>query len=114
MFWLNRGSAYNCTGYLTEWTKCTYRTQEPKRVNQLVISDDLQDYECLSKFKFEPNQVRIFEKSIEEAAALRKKEPAPAGTDAKKPLKGMNFSTVGKLNKKIPKLNCCLRDSVAV
>ncbi len=94
-----RGSAYCCYGDLTEWTKCTYKTQEPKRLNQFIINDDLKDYTCLKDFQFEANQVRVFEKSLEEESVLVKKEQG-ATIDEKKPLKGMNFSTVGKLNKK--------------
>lgn len=56
------------------------------------------EYPCLKSFKYIKNQIRIFEKTLEENSVLIKKEPD--ATDPKQPLKKMSFSTVGKLSKK--------------
>jgi hypothetical protein len=96
-----RGIAYKCSGDLTEWTKCLYKTQTPKRKDSFKIDEDLKVYSCLNTFKFEPNQQRVFEKTLEEAATQVKQEEFNSATlNPNKPLMRMNFSSNGKLSLK--------------
>ena len=94
-----KGSAYYCTGNITEWTRCSFRTQTPKRQNFLNLSEEFrEEFPCLKKFKFQKNNVRIFAKSLEELS-VEKKEKSE-NPNANKPLFNMNFSTHGKLTRK--------------
>lgn len=53
----------------------------------------------MKAFKFEPDQVRIFEKTLEEANKLEIKQEANT-VDPKKPLTRMDFALSGKLSQK--------------
>ncbi|XP_006812383.1 poly [ADP-ribose] polymerase 1-like [Saccoglossus kowalevskii] len=55
-------SGYRCTGNITSWTKCQYKTKEPKR-KKWKIPESLNDIDYLKKFKFKAfnKGVRVFE-----------------------------------------------------
>lgn len=40
----NSGLGYKCSGDLTEWTKCEYITQDPKRKTIAIPSDLKETY----------------------------------------------------------------------
>lgn len=62
---------YYCTGNQTEWTKCTYKTQEPK-YKELKINDDFMDkFPFLQQYKYTERK-RIFNKEIDSDYSLQK------------------------------------------
>ena len=94
-----KGNAYYCQGNITEWTRCTFKTQTPKRQSHLNLSDEFrEEFPCLKKFKFQNNNVRIFAKTLEELS--KEKKEKSENPNIKKPLFNMNFSTHGKLTRK--------------
>jgi NAD-dependent DNA ligase len=96
---LFRSVAYYCSGNITEWTRCSHRTQDPKRQNSFSIPADLKkEYTCLKNFKFKANK-RLFAKTLEEIDMEKKN-----GTNGKQPLLNLNFSSAGKLSRKNPQL----------
>lgn len=96
-----RGIAYYCTGNITEWTNCGYRTQEPERSKDFHLDDELKkDFTCFKNFKFQPGK-RLFAKSldqIEHDKEKKLKESIEAKENLK--LKNLSFSSVGKLSLK--------------
>ena len=96
--------SYNCTGNLTEWTKCLFKTQNPKRQKSIAILKELKkEYPLLDKFKFQP-QERLFSKSLEEVEKLaaEKIEAANVKAESKSrlPLHGIKFAACPKLSRK--------------
>lgn len=93
---LKRDTAYKCSGNITEWTKCSYKTQTPTRAASLTIPRDLKSakdgYTCLKNFKFQPRQ-RVFEKSLDEIAEAKNMAHSNV------PLNKLNFSSAGKLTR---------------
>ena len=100
MAYLYRDFAYKCTGNITEWTKCSYKTQDPARRKTLSIPSDLKSgpdaYTCLKNFKFEA-RTRVFEKSLDQLSAA--KTEAKNEEHGKMPLSKLNFSSAGKLTR---------------
>ncbi|XP_061610330.1 poly [ADP-ribose] polymerase 1 [Phyllopteryx taeniolatus] len=104
-----KGDAYYCTGDISAWTKCVYKTTKPSR-KDWVTPKEFQEVPFLKKFKFK-RQDRLYPK---EAPAERQPEvkaeplasasdasakPLPEGGPAGKPLTGIKVLTVGKLAK---------------
>lgn len=59
------GDAYACTGYISSWTRCVFRTQQPNRSTKFEIPDAyLNRYSCLRDFKFQP-RVRLFARTLD-------------------------------------------------
>uniref|UniRef100_A0A2H1VI59 Poly [ADP-ribose] polymerase n=1 Tax=Spodoptera frugiperda TaxID=7108 RepID=A0A2H1VI59_SPOFR len=88
---------YKCTGHLTEWTKCTYVTQNPKRL-PMVIPTEFAKNPIFENFT-PTTDVRLFETAPEPEAKLV--------TPAKKevvsvipPLKDLQFYFYGDVNNK--------------
>ncbi|XP_061668275.1 poly [ADP-ribose] polymerase 1 [Syngnathoides biaculeatus] len=104
-----KGDAYYCTGDISSWTKCVYKTTQPSR-KDWVTPKEFQEVPFLKKFKFK-RQDRVYPK---DAPAQRQPEvkaeplasasdapvePVPEGGPSGKPLTGMKVLTVGKLVK---------------
>jgi poly [ADP-ribose] polymerase 1 len=98
-----RSRAYYCTGNITEWTKCTYKTQDPLRLNEFEINRDFRDeYTCMKKFKFKKRQ-RLFASPLEseDASKLEGEKQTTDNTkkiESKRPLYRLDFSATGKLS----------------
>ena len=88
-----RGKAYACSGDLTEWTKCAYRTQEPKRNGPFSIPQDLKDHiDFLKDFVFQPH-TRVFEHTLAANSVAAEQQ-------FKLRFANLNFATTGKLTRK--------------
>ncbi|KAM9779205.1 poly [ADP-ribose] polymerase 1 isoform X2 [Syngnathus typhle] len=106
-----KGDAYYCSGDISAWTKCVYRTPKPQRKDWLTPKE-FHEVPFLKKFKFE-RQDRVYPKEAAAPApsqAALKAEPLagvsgvpavplPEGGPPDKPLSGMKLLTVGKLSK---------------
>ncbi len=99
-----RISGYICTGMATEWAKCTFQTDKPKRTAFKVPQDLAEKYNFLKKYKYVkrdriyvPVLQQAIQNSVQSTSAsnpvLPKKEEN-GGT--KLPLTGYKISTVGK------------------
>jgi poly [ADP-ribose] polymerase 1 len=105
---------YYCTGNITEWTKCSNRTQEPKR-RECIINEEYADgYEFLKKYKFE-ERTRVFERTIEEIEAYKKiketkEETVEVIKNPKKPFTNMKFAVAGKLKYSNAKIKEIIED----
>lgn len=92
---------YKCTGSVSEWTKCSYVTQEPKRV-AMKVPKAFKEGSIFKKFKPKTG-VRLFEAAPKPVLIITKNEPS--SSDIKKdipipPLKNLQFFLYGKLNDK--------------
>ncbi|KAL4239025.1 Poly [ADP-ribose] polymerase 1 [Mactra antiquata] len=90
---------YHCTGNMTEWTKCMYKTKTPKR-KAFKIPKEYHDVECLKKYKYVKRD-RVFP-----AVTARTTEgPVSSSMDSVDggvnfhPLEGMKFVLSGKFSK---------------
>ncbi|XP_053378443.1 poly [ADP-ribose] polymerase 1-like [Mercenaria mercenaria] len=90
---------YHCTGNMTEWTKCMYKTKTPKR-KAFKIPKEYHDVECLKTYKFVKRD-RVFP-----AVTVRTTEgPVSSSLDSVDggvnfhPLEGMKFVVSGKFSK---------------
>uniref|UniRef100_A0AAY4B7G1 Poly [ADP-ribose] polymerase n=1 Tax=Denticeps clupeoides TaxID=299321 RepID=A0AAY4B7G1_9TELE len=98
-----KNDAYYCTGDISAWTKCVFKTQTPNR-KDWVTPKEFQELVFLKKFKFK-RQDRAFPK--EEPSALptpTASASAPSASSAPtesfpKPLTGKKILAVGKLSK---------------
>uniref|UniRef100_A0A673I3R4 Poly [ADP-ribose] polymerase n=1 Tax=Sinocyclocheilus rhinocerous TaxID=307959 RepID=A0A673I3R4_9TELE len=91
-----KSDAYYCTGDISAWTKCVFKTQTPDR-KDWVTPKEFSEIPFLKKFKFQ-RQDRVFPKDAPPAAPT----PSSAGTalnSAYKPLTGLKLLAVGKLSK---------------
>uniref|UniRef100_A0A669C7B0 Poly [ADP-ribose] polymerase n=1 Tax=Oreochromis niloticus TaxID=8128 RepID=A0A669C7B0_ORENI len=104
-----KGDAYYCTGNISAWTKCVFKTTTPLR-KDWVIPKEFHEVSFLKKFKFK-RQDRVYPKEAPtKTLAAAKSEPLPSassaptetlpqGAPSDKPLTGMKLLTVGKLTK---------------
>ncbi|KAJ8009696.1 hypothetical protein DPEC_G00094190 [Dallia pectoralis] len=99
-----KSDAYYCTGDISAWTKCVFKTQLPNR-KDWVTPKEFHEITFLKKFKFK-RQDRVFPKVApapppsSSAAAVVSSAPSralPEGAPADKPLTGMSLMAVGKL-----------------
>ncbi|XP_047244775.1 poly [ADP-ribose] polymerase 1 [Girardinichthys multiradiatus] len=104
-----KGDSYYCTGDISAWTKCVFKTRTPSR-KDWVIPKEFHEVPFLKKFKFK-QQDRVYPKetptqtlkpvkaeplaSASSAPTERLQEQAPSD----KPLTGMKLLAVGKLSK---------------
>lgn len=89
---------YRCTGSVTEWTKCQYKTQHPSR-KAFKIPKEYYDVEVLKKYKYVKRD-RVFPKQV---AGDEDDGPVSSSLDSTdsgktKPLEGMKF-VIGKTEK---------------
>ncbi|UJR16963.1 hypothetical protein I4U23_003861 [Adineta vaga] len=88
---------YRCTGNLTEWTKCSYSTQLPKR-KPFEIPDHIKEkYSIFENYKY-TKQDRILTQ-IAKKLPLKNEIQEP-NYDSKIPLNGYSIGLVGRLSKK--------------
>ncbi|XP_044025621.1 poly [ADP-ribose] polymerase 1 isoform X1 [Siniperca chuatsi] len=104
-----KGDAYYCTGDISAWTKCVFKTATPIR-KDWVIPKEFHEVPFLKKFKFK-RQDRVYPKEApNQTLTAAKAEPLasassastkllPEGAPADKPLTGIKLLAVGKLTK---------------
>uniref|UniRef100_A0AAX7T9S7 Poly [ADP-ribose] polymerase n=1 Tax=Astatotilapia calliptera TaxID=8154 RepID=A0AAX7T9S7_ASTCA len=94
-----KGDAYYCTGNISAWTKCVFKTTTPLR-KDWVIPKEFHEVSFLKKFKFK-RQDRVYPKEAPtKTLTAAKSEPLPSkNLKDYKPLTGMKLLTVGKLTK---------------
>uniref|UniRef100_A0AAX7TFW2 Poly [ADP-ribose] polymerase n=1 Tax=Astatotilapia calliptera TaxID=8154 RepID=A0AAX7TFW2_ASTCA len=99
-----KGDAYYCTGNISAWTKCVFKTTTPLR-KDWVIPKEFHEVSFLKKFKFK-RQDRVYPKEAPtKTLTAAKSEPLPSASSApteplpQGPLTGMKLLTVGKLTK---------------
>uniref|UniRef100_A0A8C2XQ56 Poly [ADP-ribose] polymerase n=1 Tax=Cyclopterus lumpus TaxID=8103 RepID=A0A8C2XQ56_CYCLU len=104
-----KGDAYYCTGDISAWTKCVYKTTTPIR-RDWVTPKEFHEVPFLKKFKFK-RQDKVYPKEAPTQTLTKVKaeplasassaptERLPEGAPADKPLTGMKLLTVGKLSK---------------
>uniref|UniRef100_A0A3Q4HYH4 Poly [ADP-ribose] polymerase n=1 Tax=Neolamprologus brichardi TaxID=32507 RepID=A0A3Q4HYH4_NEOBR len=91
-----KGDAYYCTGNISAWTKCVFKTTTPLR-KDWIIPKEFHEVSFLKKFKFK-RQDRVYPKEAPtKTLTAAKSEPLPSASN--KPLTGMKLLTVGKLTK---------------
>uniref|UniRef100_A0A671N0C0 Poly [ADP-ribose] polymerase n=1 Tax=Sinocyclocheilus anshuiensis TaxID=1608454 RepID=A0A671N0C0_9TELE len=88
-----KSDAYYCTGDISAWTKCVFKTQTPDR-KDWVTPKEFSEIPFLKKFKFQ-RQDRVFPKDAPPAAPT----PSSAAATVNKPLTGLKLFAVGKLSK---------------
>ncbi|CAJ1078015.1 poly polymerase 1 [Seriola dumerili] [Xyrichtys novacula] len=115
-----KGDAYYCTGDISAWTKCVFKTATPVR-RDWVIPKEFHELPFLKKFKFKrqdrfypkeaPSQTLTAAKAEPLASASRPPlERLPEGAPADKPLTGMKFLAVGKLVKNKDELKAAVEE----
>ncbi|XP_076873886.1 poly [ADP-ribose] polymerase 1 isoform X2 [Brachyhypopomus gauderio] len=111
-----KSDAYYCTGDISAWTKCVFKTQTPNR-KDWVTPKEFHEIPFLKKFKFK-RQDRVFPKdapaptaalapseaaSATATASASSTSSAPTGAPVEvpvdKPLTGLKVLAVGKLSK---------------
>lgn len=114
-----KSDAYYCTGDISAWTKCVFKTQTPDR-KDWVTPKEFHEVPFLKKFKFK-RQDRLLAKvappppSASAAAPVPSassapSRPLPEGAPADKPLTGMKLLAVGKLTKNKDELKAAVED----
>lgn len=92
---------YKCTGNVTEWAKCEYVTQDPKRKKCEIPSDMKEDFPIKS-YKSKVKK-RIFKVTMPSSSSSVKKEEdeadGPKVQGKPRPLKNMQFVILGKTQK---------------
>uniref|UniRef100_A0A8C7GSF7 Poly [ADP-ribose] polymerase n=1 Tax=Oncorhynchus kisutch TaxID=8019 RepID=A0A8C7GSF7_ONCKI len=103
-----KSDAYYCTGDLSAWTKCVFKTQLPNRKGW-VIPKEFHELPFLKKFKFK-RQDRVFPK-VAPPPASSASAPVPSASSApNKPLTGMKLLTVGKLRQNKDELKAAVEE----
>ncbi|KAM9435896.1 poly [ADP-ribose] polymerase 1 [Clarias gariepinus] len=113
-----KSDAYYCTGDISAWTKCVFKTQTPNR-KDWITPKEFHEISFLKKFKFK-RQDRLFPKEPPAATATAPTSSAaapahgsaasgassssfptelPTEVNADKPLTGLKVLTLGKLSK---------------
>ncbi|XP_056150659.1 poly [ADP-ribose] polymerase 1 [Lampris incognitus] len=104
-----KGDSYYCTGDISAWTKCVFKTTKPNRRNW-VIPKEFSEVPFLKKFKFK-QQDRLYPKvdptptlttataEPHPSASSAPTKPLSEGAPADKPLTNMKLFAVGKLTK---------------
>ncbi|XP_032677618.1 poly [ADP-ribose] polymerase [Odontomachus brunneus] len=97
----NSGLGYKCTGNVTEWTKCEYVTQEPKR-KKCEIPSDLKKNFPIKSYKSKVKK-RQFQVTAPSSSSSVKKEQddvdGPKVQGKPRPLKNMQFVILGRIEK---------------
>ncbi|GAB1867984.1 Poly [ADP-ribose] polymerase [Camponotus japonicus] len=94
----NSGMGYKCTGNVTEWTKCTYVTQDPKRKKCEIPSDMKKEFPIKS-YKSKVKK-RVFKITAPSSSSSVKEEVDGPKIQAKpRPLKNMQFVILGRTQK---------------
>ncbi|XP_014489527.1 PREDICTED: poly [ADP-ribose] polymerase [Dinoponera quadriceps] len=100
-FIYNSGLGYKCTGNITEWTKCEYVTQEPKRKKCEIPIDMKEDFP-IKAYKSKIKK-RLFKVTAPSSSGSVKKEEdsvdGPKVQGKPRPLKNMQFVIVGRTEK---------------
>lgn len=89
------GDAYTCTGNISSWTSCVYRSQQPNRLAKFDIPADLKNYECLKAFKFQP-RTRMFAKTLDQTANKTSEAKASFDQTTRKSCYKLYFAYCGK------------------
>ncbi|KAK2581903.1 hypothetical protein KPH14_002360 [Odynerus spinipes] len=95
------GLGYKCTGDATEWAKCEYVTQDPKR-KKCVIPKELKDTSPALAFKPKVSQRLIKVTAPSTSSAVKKEDEVDTGPKIQgkpKPLKNMQFVIIGHTEK---------------
>ncbi|XP_043248325.1 poly [ADP-ribose] polymerase [Colletes gigas] len=98
----NSGIGYKCVGDLTEWTKCEYITQDPKRKKFEISSDLIKNYPNLKSLKMKVKKRLIKVTAPSTSSLIKKEDNVDSGpkVEAKpKPLKHMQFVVIGRTEK---------------
>ncbi|XP_051981100.1 poly [ADP-ribose] polymerase 1, partial [Xyrauchen texanus] len=116
-----KSDAYYCTGNISAWTKCVFKTQMPDRKNW-VTPKEFSEIPFLKKFKFK-RQDRVFPKEVPIAAPIPSSTAATATPSmstatsnnltevpADKPLSGLKLLAVGKLRKNKDELKAAVEE----
>lgn len=109
-----RTEGYCCTGNLTAWTKCMFVTREPKRA-KWKISDDLKEAsDFLKNFKCKKRK-RVFPQTTSSTVVSPKGIKLEGATSKivttpGKPLSGMTFAVIGRLQQSKGKLSAAIQD----
>ncbi|XP_031566693.1 poly [ADP-ribose] polymerase 1-like [Actinia tenebrosa] len=96
-----RHDCYGCTGNMSEWTKCMFVTQDPKRANWVISKELKEEVEYLKKFKFVKRK-RLFPKASALALAQKADGSETASSNSAppdKPLFNQKIALIGKLKK---------------
>ncbi|EFN69632.1 Poly [ADP-ribose] polymerase [Camponotus floridanus] len=94
----NSGIGYKCTGNVTEWTKCTYVTQDPKRKKCEIPSDMKKEFPIKS-YRSKVRK-RVFKITAPSSSSSVKEEVDGPKIQAKpRPLKNMQFVIQGRTQK---------------
>ncbi|XP_063079036.1 poly [ADP-ribose] polymerase 1 [Engraulis encrasicolus] len=101
-----KSDAYYCTGDISAWTKCVFKTQTPNR-KDWTTPKEFHEVSFLKKFKFK-RQDRMYPKeappppptsATAASAPSHSAKPLPEAPPADKPLSGLKLLAVGKLSK---------------
>ncbi|XP_011882597.1 PREDICTED: poly [ADP-ribose] polymerase isoform X2 [Vollenhovia emeryi] len=94
----NSGLGYKCTGNATEWSKCEYVTQDPKRKKCEIPSDMKKDFPIKSyKSKVKRRMFKVTAPSS--SSSIKKEEDEADGPKVQgkpRPLKNMQFVILGR------------------
>ncbi len=83
------GVGYQCMGDMSEWTKCQFKTEDPKRKAFKVPSEFKEAYSFLNMYKYKPGQKRIIPHNPTTVAKSTKDSSVTSKKDF--PLKGTTF-----------------------
>ncbi|XP_076286203.1 poly-(ADP-ribose) polymerase [Lasioglossum baleicum] len=96
------GVGYKCTGDLSEWTKCEYVTQDPKRKKISIPSNVKQGYPDLESLKCKVKRRLIKVTAASTSTLVKKEDEVDSGPKVQakpKPLKHMQFFIIGRMAK---------------
>ncbi|XP_050445913.1 poly [ADP-ribose] polymerase [Cataglyphis hispanica] len=94
----NSGLGYKCTGNVTEWTKCDYVTQDPKR-KKCEIPSDMKKKFPIKSYKSKVKK-RVFKITAPSSSSSVKEEvDGPKIQGKPRPLKNMQFVILGRTQK---------------
>uniref|UniRef100_A0A4W4FXV0 Poly [ADP-ribose] polymerase n=1 Tax=Electrophorus electricus TaxID=8005 RepID=A0A4W4FXV0_ELEEL len=110
-----KSDAYYCTGDISAWTKCVFKTQSPNR-KDWVTPKEFHEIPFLKKFKFK-RQDRVFPKDAPAATVVPAHVDDPAArtrlhcaASPDKPLTGLKVLAVGKLSKNKDELKAVVEE----
>ncbi|KAM0731843.1 Poly [ADP-ribose] polymerase [Formica fusca] len=94
----NSGLGYKCTGNVTEWTKCDYVTQDPKR-KKCEIPSEMKKTFPIKSYKSKVKK-RVFKMTAPSSSSSVKEEvDGPKIQGKPRPLKNMQFVILGRTQK---------------
>lgn len=85
------GEGYHCTGDMSEWTKCQFKTVDPNRTPFKVPSEFKDTYDFLNMYKFKSGLKRIIVNNPTTVKPTSTKESTSNGSTISFPLKGATF-----------------------